>query len=416
MDQDTWIHNGRSSVWNTWREFFPGYQGDFLVTLKRGRNVLLVVFRLYGSELWGYFGFEADTEYMLSKGIGYTLSQDNIFTDDTFTLNLNAENLIDLAGWQTDIVFDPNILEAVEVTEGDFLKQDNGNTYFQNGTIDNAVGKITGILSARSTQNGVSGIGQLLYITFIAKATGETKVTLENFEFGASTGDMIPAAPPNIILAVKTVVKYPVWDVNQDGQINIIDLMLVASDLGADTPANERTDVNGDGVINIQDLILVGQHIGETTDNAAAPPLAAIDSQELTPAIIQTWIKQAQAVNDGSLAFQQGIENLERLFASLIPEKTALLANYPNPFNPETWIPYQLAVPAEVTLTIYTADGKVVHTLTLGHQPVGIYESRSRAAYWDGRNDVGEPVASGVYFYTLTAGKFTATRKMLIQK
>ena len=99
-----------------------------------------------------------------------------------------------------------------------------------------------------------------------------------------------------------------------------------------------------------------------------------------------------------------------------LPDKNALLPNYPNPFNPETWIPYQLAVPAEVTLTIYTADGKVVHTLTLGHQPVGIYESRSRAAYWDGRNDVGEPVASGVYFYTLTAGKFTATRKMLILK
>ena len=99
-----------------------------------------------------------------------------------------------------------------------------------------------------------------------------------------------------------------------------------------------------------------------------------------------------------------------------IPEETSLLPNYPNPFNPETWIPYQLATPADVTVTISAVDGSVVRTLVLGHQPVGIYESRSRAAYWDGKNNLGEPAASGVYFYTLTAGEFTATRKMLIRK
>ena len=98
------------------------------------------------------------------------------------------------------------------------------------------------------------------------------------------------------------------------------------------------------------------------------------------------------------------------------PEKTTLLANYPNPFNPETWIPYQLAKSADVTLTIYAVDGQVVRQLALGHQRAGLYRSRGRAAYWDGRNAVGESVASGVYFYTLTAGDFTVTRKMLIRK
>ncbi len=106
-------------------------------------------------------------------------------------------------------------------------------------------------------------------------------------------------------------------------------------------------------------------------------------------------------------------------------KENALLANFPNPFNPETWIPYHLAKPAEVTITIYTVNGQVVRELALGHQPAGIYQNRSRAAYWDGRNAVGEPVASGVYFYTLstestrdsvTADDFTATRKMLIRK
>ncbi len=99
-----------------------------------------------------------------------------------------------------------------------------------------------------------------------------------------------------------------------------------------------------------------------------------------------------------------------------MPKATALLANYPNPFNPETWIPYQLAKPADVTLTIYSVDGAFVRTLTLGHQSAGMYHSRNRAVYWDGRNQIGEPVASGLYFYTLTAGEFTATRKMLIRK
>ena len=99
-----------------------------------------------------------------------------------------------------------------------------------------------------------------------------------------------------------------------------------------------------------------------------------------------------------------------------IPIETALLANYPNPFNPETWIPYQLAVPANVSIAIYAADGKLVRKLELGHQAIGIYKSLNRAAYWDGKNALGEPVASGLYFYKLTAGEFTATRKMLIRK
>ena len=105
--------------------------------------------------------------------------------------------------------------------------------------------------------------------------------------------------------------------------------------------------------------------------------------------------------------------------------ENALLANFPNPFNPETWIPYQLSKSTEVTITIYAVNGQVVRELELGHQPAGIYQTRSRAAYWDGRNEFGEPVASGVYFYTLstestrdsvTADDFSATRKMLIRK
>ena len=212
------------------------------------------------------------------------------------------------------------------------------------------------------------------------------------------------------------VESQPTWDVNADGQVSVLDLILVAQRFGETAAANSEVDVNDDGIISILDLILVAQHMGESTD-LAAPSILAMDGIEgLNPAMIQSWIERAQVEDDGSIAFQQGIAYLQSLLASLIPEETVLLPNYPNPFNPETWIPYQLSEPADVTLRIYAVNGSLVRTLALGQMPAGIYETRVRAAYWDGKNDVGESVASGIYFYALTAGEFNATRKMLIRK
>ena len=98
------------------------------------------------------------------------------------------------------------------------------------------------------------------------------------------------------------------------------------------------------------------------------------------------------------------------------PKLTQLLQNFPNPFNPETWIPYQLETSADVTLQIYDTSGDLVRTLDLGFKGQGFYMTRSRAAYWDGRNNLGEQVASGIYFYSLHTPDFSATRKMLILK
>ena len=107
---------------------------------------------------------------------------------------------------------------------------------------------------------------------------------------------------------------------------------------------------------------------------------------------------------------------LPTLVAYEIPTKTALLPNYPNPFNPETWIPYRLSEDVDVSLTIYDVDGALVRTIDVGHQSAAVYESRAKAIYWDGRNRFGEGVASGIYFYSLSAGDFSATRKMIILK
>ena len=98
------------------------------------------------------------------------------------------------------------------------------------------------------------------------------------------------------------------------------------------------------------------------------------------------------------------------------PTQNLLLQNYPNPFNPETWIPYQLSEDSAVSISIYDTTGRLVRTLSLGFQSAGFYNSRSQAAYWDGRNELGERVASGVYFYQLTTPEFQQTRRLVIVK
>ena len=200
-------------------------------------------------------------------------------------------------------------------------------------------------------------------------------------------------------------------DVNSDGVVNILDLVFVSSNFGK--TGENIADVNDDGIVNIVDLVKVA---GEMGAGIAAPAAHPQTLEILTAADVRQWLTQAQHLDLTDATSQRGILMLQQLLAALIPKETSLLPNYPNPFNPETWIPYQLADPGEVMLTIYAVDGKLVRTLALGHQPAGIYQSKNRAAYWDGKNELGEPVASGAYFYTLTAGEFTATRKMLILK
>ena len=143
--------------------------------------------------------------------------------------------------------------------------------------------------------------------------------------------------------------------------------------------------------------------IGDILEISAISPDASISVQPLRYTVTAEDVKRSRI-------------QLPALVVHQIPAETELLRNYPNPFNPETWIPYRLAEDAFVVLTIYDGNGRVVRTLDIGHQVAAVYESRSKAVYWDGRNEVGEQVASGVYFYHLSAGDYSATRKMLILK
>ena len=199
-------------------------------------------------------------------------------------------------------------------------------------------------------------------------------------------------------------------DVNGDGVVNILDLVAVAQGFGKDSLEG---DVNGDGVVNVFDLVQVAGAIG---GGGAAPSAYSLDPSIISAADVERWLAHAQGLGVGDANFQRGIRFLEQLLAALTPKETTLLPNYPNPFNPETWIPYRLAQEAEVAITIYDTKGTLVRRLTLGNQAAGYYAERGKAAYWDGRNEDGEAVASGIYIYQFRAGNYAASRRMVIVK
>ena len=211
----------------------------------------------------------------------------------------------------------------------------------------------------------------------------------------------------------------PTPDANLDGRVNILDLIVVAQSFGEQPPSNPLADVNKDGVVNLLDLVFVAEHLSQ---NAAAPSqidlIKSIPSTAKEVIAAQRALSELEAIPNKSHGVQVAIELLRHYLsiANQNVQETKLLPNYPNPFNPETWIPYQLSESADVTVQIYDIRGHLVRTIEVGHKPMGYYLTREKAVYWDGRNKSGEPVSSGVYFYTLITDDYTETRRMVIVK
>ena len=220
-----------------------------------------------------------------------------------------------------------------------------------------------------------------------------------------------PVVAPTTHMAETTTQPHSPYDVNEDGRVDNADAELVADALGTD---NLDYDVNSDGDVNFDDLLLVFDN--RDTDAAGAPSVVSARRTAVQVDRIQAQIEMLLSSGDRSLVAQQVLMYLQHLLASARPAETVLLANYPNPFNPETWIPYHLATSTDVKIHIYNAQGVLVRALTLGHQSAGYYTSRSRAAYWDGRNALRERVASGIYFYQLQTDELSPLRKMVILK
>ena len=320
---------------------------------------------------------------------------------ERLTLSLDIKDGENVTGYQATVGFDSSALRYVSSSGSDYLSAD--------AFVVPAVAKENEVtLAATSLADSSNGDGTLATLTFEVIAVKASAVTLSQVSLVDSDGEQsFPLVEDGQVIEPPPLVG----DINGDGVVNILDLVQVAANF-TETGENDA-DVNGDGVVDILDLVQVAGALG----NAAAAPSIYRDAVEmLNETDMRQWLIQAQQFDLTHATSQRGILFLERLLAAFPPKVTALLPNYPNPFNPETWIPYHLAADADVELSVYDSQGRIVRTIDLGHRQAGDYATRSDAIYWDGKNTHGEEVASGVYIYRLTAGEYSAARRMVIVK
>ena len=250
-----------------------------------------------------------------------------------------------------------------------------------NRWIDNGYGQ-TGALYSIYTDHGVE-------VTKPPDAYEDDALTISDPSQLSSVEDATEDEPPTI-LADAAEMDEPIGikgDVDNDGEVKSKDatmtLYIAAGRIEPDDYQIWAADMNGDGEVGSDDAILIMRQVSGLSAS-------------------------------GRSAYRQADENPASRTG--IPKSSRLMQNFPNPFNPETLIPYQLMKDSDVTIRIYSVTGEMVRELHPGYRSAGIYASRDRAAYWDGRNESGVPVASGLYFYTFTAGDFSATRNMIVTR
>ena len=202
-------------------------------------------------------------------------------------------------------------------------------------------------------------------------------------------------------------------DVNGDKVIDIFDLVMVADQFGQ-KGYDLIGDINSDGSVNIFDLVLVANYFGRNTTNAAPavnPDVVLSNEQKKH---ITTGISYLEDKLPRSDEEEFALGLLKSILPKRFTSQTQLLANYPNPFNPETWIPFRLAQPSTVTTRIYDSLGNQIRVIELGYLRAGNYTESNKSIYWDGKNKNGEQVSSGIYFYEISAGNYTEVRKMVV--
>ncbi|HGJ66968.1 TPA: T9SS type A sorting domain-containing protein [bacterium] len=334
----------------------------------------------------------------------------DILKGDVFTAKVMAENMPELGKFSFEIKFNPAVLQVCKVENVSFANwrprpKDIGEyDIWSPILVDNKNGKIT-IAVSKTRDTGISGTGMLASIMFNAVAVGETSVSFDNALLANIIGNSIQFGLRDLKVLV---LNFAVYDINKDGIVNILDFVEMKADSNADVNGDkvidildiiasmglERDpsiwDVNGDGIVDIQDFIIVRTQNGVSAD----------------------------ANGDGVVDILDVVYVLSGSSASPLmePLTNALGASFPNPCNPESWIPFKLAESSDVVIKIYNSIGQLVKTIDLGYKNSGNYASRENAAYWDGMNEYGERVPSGVYFYNIKAGNFSATKKMIVLK
>jgi hypothetical protein len=182
--------------------------------------------------------------------------------------------------------------------------------------------------------------------------------------------------------------------------------------------AEAQNDCNGDGIVDEKDVLVLALNWGKTT-TSYTPPLAPSRNDGYSLPILYEVLRAVEDMPKSDArdkmikVLRETIIETQRAF---VPKETVALQNFPNPFNPETWIPFKLAKDTDVSIKIFDSTGRLIRTLDLGRKSAGSYVTKDLAAYWDGKTELGEQVSSGVYFYTVQTDNFSATKKMIILK
>ena len=334
------------------------------------------------------------------------------------------------------------IIDAVEVDiEGSFLGT--GTDVASLDDIDDGNGLVSIGITRVAGVGGVDGYGIVAQVKlkFINTAPigGQSTLSLRDVTANAPDGSPIDLeiTPTSITLEVTGI---PVWpgDTNNDGIVDERDVLpvgvywrITGPPRSCHSPQRETSwqahsatvwtpeaatyaDANGDGIVDGRDILAIGLNWHKTHNvgaNAAAS-LAGVDHRNHLKAYKELYRALENAPDvESTIRMRQ---YLAHIIADALPKQNVLCHNFPNPFNPDTWIPYELAEPAEVKICIYNASGQLIRTLDLGYRDSGYYLDRTQAAYWDGKNDQGEHASSGLYFCQMQAGSFVATTKMII--
>ncbi len=357
----------------------------------------------------------------------------NIVVGKNFYAHIVAQDVVNLATYNVVINFDPSILTYIGADSGSQLSRLN--------ILESEGGKMLGLIiddskgkngkleltnTLKGKENPPSGNGLLAIITFTGQSAGETTIS-----FGTGVKDNYLISIEGIAdtsfisngQLLSGVVNQTNWgDVSGDGYVTAYDAALVLQYIVGLTDfeitQQQVADVTDDGNVTALDAALILQYTvflitQFPVETKTAAPLLATQSEQdaLKKAIAQL---EAIAINREQKKVLKQLKHL--VFQKSLPKRTALLQNFPNPFNPETWIPFQLAEDSEVTIRIFAINGTLVRTLQLGFQPAGYYINRNKAAYWNGKNEAGGKASSGLYFYKIQAGNLVATRKMILVK
>ncbi len=338
------------------------------------------------------------------------------------------------------------------------VEEDAGNGQ---GRIDIAICRKAGqdgssIPNGRSIPSGISGYGKLIRVKFSTMpGTSSAGIRIKTSEPGYpisaynSIGQPINIGAECCLLDINAPIKVWPGDTNNDGRVDAEDIFPIAVYYNQTGPTRPNAsivwsaqpmpapwspveaayaDADGNGVVNATDVLAIGVNFGcthtVTSGGSLSPALVAkADYAKYVDAFRQMY----NVLASNGIA-TQGVSELKQMLSAVIetaveqqeldkkPDETKLGQNYPNPFNPECWIPYELSEQAHVVIRIYNITGQLIKTLDEGVKESGAYTTQSRAAHWDGRNDEGDEVASGVYFYQLQVGNKTLTGRMVVLK